>query len=406
MYLKILHTPISQSLSYISIFGATGMAIVSMQPWFAWHISLFSIFASIFITAQSLILFSNPNIPQRDTPALLSSILFGFFFCQILINPLNIAIRDIFAYVLPICLTITLTNKERKIFLQWFITLFCIILLVSIVFFIIKRIGISLPYSIIHHPNPFYPPIRNYFFFTEMHDWGFMTRFCSIYTEPGHLGMMCAILLYITRYEFSNWRVIVLLIGLLWSMSLAGYLLGFIGYILYRLTSAKQIHKGLISICIICSTPYIFSTTYYDPTNTDFISTQILRRLQFDSTKGIVGNNRNTKTFNNLYDRYTNTNDYLVGLPQKDYKRITLGTANSSYKNFVLNRGIIATVLMWLTCLIFLYNYPSKIGFGFFILLLFTFIQRPYFIWASQYFTFFCAIPLFFNLQIKRHNTI
>ena len=124
------------------------------------------------------------------------------------------------------------------------------------------------------------------------------------------------------------------------------------------------------------------------------VSVAILSRLAIDENKGLSGNNRNTMTFKSEYDRYISSAEALVGYSTEKYNKRFGGSANSSYKVFIMMNGIGATL-----CLIgFIFSnnyvYPSLLGLGFSVFLLISFLQRPYFMSEAQSFTFLCFVPL------------
>ena len=71
-------------------------------------------------------------------------------------------------------------------------------------------------------------------------------RFAGMFLEPGHLGTMCCFLLHIGGYKLSKIGNIVLLLGIIFSLSLAAYGLLFGGFCLHLLFTNK---KGGLYIC-------------------------------------------------------------------------------------------------------------------------------------------------------------
>lgn len=386
-----------KNLSNISVSIALFLAFCSMQPWFAWRLEALSLIMLLFMMIRMLISGTHPLIPKKQALSIFIFFLFGIIYSRPTFAPFYDTLRIFITIVLP-CICVILFSIEEKIqFLRWFITLFCIILAFSIPAFFFHSLGISSPYVIIQHPNPFYDSFQNHYLFITSNSFLSGIRFNSIYTEPGHLGMMCAILLYVNKFTLKDWKNVVMFIALLWSLSLSGYLLAFIGFIAYKIASSKNIWKlFLLLITIIGSLLYLILN--YDNQSTDIISVKILSRMQFNSETGISGNNRNTDDFLAMYERYRQSSDYLLGISSEKYHKLTDGTPNSSYKNFILANGILATVLLWMFLFEYCKRYPSKFGFGFLVLLFFCFIQRPYIMWSAQIYTAICAIP-YFNIK-------
>ena len=61
-------------------------------------------------------------------------------------------------------------------------------------------------------------------------------RFQSIFLEPGHLGMISSLMLYMIRYNMRSWQGIIIFLSSLLSMSLAAYMLLFLGMVIYKLS--------------------------------------------------------------------------------------------------------------------------------------------------------------------------
>lgn len=387
-------------LSKISIFIVILYAFCSMQPWFSWHFDGMSLLPLLFLIVRLPFILSRKRINSKLFISLLVFLIFGFLYCKPGIDTIFNSVRIFISAILS-CVGVALFRpKESEKFIKWFILIFCIILAVSIPSFILFKLGVSFPHFQYRHPNEFYPPFDNYIFFLSIDSFLPIERFKSIFTEPGHLGMICSILLYVNGYTLRSWQNCLMWLALILSFSLSGFLLGFIGFIIYKLTTANKPSRGLFLV-FGCIASLLIAINNYDENSTDIVSVQILSRLQYDDEKGISGNNRNTDEFNQMYDNFSNSDEYLFGVDPIKYKELTDATANSSYKNFILSNGIITTLILWIFLFLYWRTYPSKVGLGFIILLFLSFIQRPYIMWAAQIYTFLCIIPLFYYNKSK-----
>lgn len=378
--------------SEISILFAIILALVSAGPWFLWGNIYHAIFGFLFITFRLPII--RTKFSTDITPILLWYLLFAFFFSKFLVDPPGESIRKFLGTMLPFLFPILFHKSERKLFLKGITNIFTWMALIGLIAFAIKIFFIELPYTEIENKNPFYPNFKNYYFFILLYDLGFMSRFHGMLTEPGHMGMFCALLLYVNGYTWKNWKNIVLTLGLIWSFSLAGYVLYGAGLLLYKFATTKSITKTIAkisgSIAILLSAGIL----YYSPTNDDMVSVAILSRIAFDDKKGISGNNRNTATFSTQYEQFRKSDDYLCGMSTKKYNKAFDGTANSSYKVFIMLNGFLSFFCLIGFILAYNYVYPSKIGLGFSIIIILSFLQRPYFLWEMESFIFMCFIPV------------
>lgn len=378
----------------------------SLTPWPMWR-SEYLAFILMFLFMGVRIVLWNGQTSWATIVSMVATIGFGFIYAQLFINGIVASIFHTLSLIFPILIFLTFKAQEKKIFLRRLINLFSAIALISLIGFLL-HFFINLPYVITKHYNSFYAPFKNYIIFvvTQTGDLGWFTRFTAIYSEPGHLSMACAILLYINGYTLRKWQNLVLTISVIWSFSLAGFLLYFGGLILYILAKSKRIGKTLMRIIGGTSLLVILGLSYYSPTNDDIVSVKILSRLEFDESKGIAGNNRNSINFDQYYDEFISGEDKWLGIGRGEVSEMFGGTGNSSYKNYVLGNGIIGMLAILFLMGTFLFCYPSRKGFGLMILLMVSFLQRPYFLWAIECFPYLAALSGWFGGRIVKKADI
>lgn len=394
-------SPAVSSYSKLTVGIAVAMAVVSMQPWFSWNTIMGPVLAFLFVflrIAKARDLFSTGT-----RLSLLTLTLFGFFYCHPFNSSAYHFFRTYLVYIAPIYFVVTFSHEEKVLFLRWFINVFCWILVVSIPFYILYAVGFSLPHKQIYHANPWYPPFYNYYFFTtSVYDYGFMGRFRGIYAEAGHLGMMTAILLYAYRFNIKNWRGVVMLLTVVLSFSLAGIILTISGYLLYLMLnhSGRFNFRPLLFLLVLWG-GFIFLENNAGNSSNSLITRYIVGRLIYDQDKGIAGNNRNTDDFDLQYKQFCKTSEFWIGYSPDDDVHSSYGTGNSSYKVFVMNFGIVATVLIWLFCIAYIREEYSKLAIGLMVVLFLSFLQRPYILWASQIFTFICFTGIYATKPLR-----
>lgn len=368
----------------------------SLNPWITWVSSNFNI-ALMVIFVASRIPFIRKNFDYSTLVSVSSLILFGFIYCQFFIIGIKSSIFQLINTIIPLIALVLFNNDEKDLFLKRVICLFSSILCVSTLYYLL-HFFIELPYFLYNSLNDSYAPFKNYIIFVieSYSDFGWFTRFQSIYTEPGHLSMVCAIFLYINGYSLKKWQNIVMTVALIWSFSLAGFLLYFIGLILFCICRSKNISKTLFKIIASFSLLVAIGVSYYSPTNNDMLSVMILSRLEFDESKGISGNNRNSFVFDNYYDNFVKSDKIFMGIGRTEMDRIFTGTGNSSYKNYIVNNGILGIIAILFLMSMLLYCHPSRMGFGLMLLLIASFIQRPYFIWAIECMPYITALSKYY----------
>lgn len=394
-------------LNLISIWLGVIVCWTSLNPWMVWP-SLYINLALIILFTISRMLFIKERIECASLISIITVIFFLFIYCQFFIIPLSSSILLIFRTFIPLIIFLLFSSEEKKLFLKYLINLFSIILILSIIYFFIHMF-IELPYVLLKHTNPGYAPFKNYILFVieSDSDFGWFSRFQSIYTEPGQLSMVCSILLYINGYTWKKWQNIIMTIGLIWSFSLAGFALYFIGITLYSICISKYIAKTILKIVVSGGILIGAGMAYYSPTNQDMVSLMILSRLQFDESKGISGNNRNSDVFDYYYENFISSDKRYFGIGGEEFNRKFKGTANSSYKNYVVQNGIIGTLSLFFLMGMLLFCYPSRKGFGLMLLLIASFLQRPYFLWLIESMPYIAAISTFFiNITLQGNKRL
>jgi hypothetical protein len=310
--------------------------------------------------------------------------------------------------VLVIAFVILMTKDEKRKIVTFTTTIYAWIVGISIVAYLLVLAGIRLPYSIIKKPdNLFYPPFLNYRLYVMLYysTPRLFQRFQSIFTEPGHLGMISAFLLYINQYNFKRKRVLVIFISMLISFSLAGYVLFGIGFLIHIAAKSKYFYRTLFKFALagalVGGAGYYYYINYPDTA----VSRLILSRLEFDEVRGISGDNRTKSKFNNHYETQflTSTENILWGerLTEFQYTSILGYGGNNSYRVFLLRYGSISLILLFLMYFSIAAVKPSRLGFGLLLVYCASFVQRTSALWDMQLFLYIGAVQYFYDCSSK-----
>lgn len=309
-----------------------------------------------------------------------------------------------FFYYLPAIVLFILPIKLKEETLLFITKWFSIIMLISLSIFIITRI-ISIPsFGMFQlENNTFYPPYINYLFFIESTNILdiIVYRFNGPFLEPGHLSIVCSFLIFANHYNFkSNKWLYVPLICVILSLSLAGYVITLLGYLMLTIKNYKTIIYA--GFALLAS--YIFITQIWNGGD-NIASELIISRLEYDEDKGIAGNNRTSKSTDAYYESKWKSGELWKGLGTIDSDSSIEG---AGYKIYFLRFGIISALLV----LCFYWNlvprhYNKRYVFSFLIIVILTFMQRAYPWWYSWLlcFTLGCGIPSSFN-RIKLNKRI
>lgn len=390
-----------KNLSQFSILMAFIVILRSAEPWFLWGDTMvYNMAILMFLGCRVLLM---KKISSRVVVFFLFLYLFYVWIGVYQASRLLGLLTSLLKRFLPLLFIFMMTRAEHIRLRTITINVFSLIILVSLVAYILMLCGFHLPYVQLNHPlNTWYPPFLNYYFFVTELNVGEYLRFRSVFTEPGHLGMFCALFLYINGYSLRKPQNVILLVALILSLSLAAYVLLVVGWFIYSVMLGVSWRK-LANMLLVGAFFVGAGWLYLSSRSGEVFQTLILDRLTYDEKKGLKGNNRNTYDFTRVYNLLS-TSEYLVG-KGSDYMKDRFGsTANSSYRNFIMTNGLIGLILMHALFLSVVYVFPSRLAFGLFLLYAVSFVQRPYWLWEVESYMYLCAVVLFYyeTIAVKR----
>lgn len=370
----------------------------SMSPYFLWDHPLFSpIVTVIFICIR---LYRNHKITlyRKTIPLIIVAFILSFVIEFIHFD--EIAIGDFFSFVFKrfffLVIVLTLSIQEAVGLLKLITKYFSIILFVSMLFWIVHLLGTKLPYSIIRFQDSVtYPEFYNYYFFIKADYLTFFPRFQSIFLEPGHLGMICAFLLFANQYDLKDKYVLCIFCALLLSFSLAAYVLLGCGWFLFYLKCEK---RNIIYIFLLLSMISVLCSYAWEKED-NVVNEYILSRLVYEDGK-LSGDNRTSEDFDDYFSKKIMTSsDCLIGIGPKTFqtKLSFSGSGNSSYKVFIVMDGIVGLLIVLFFYSGILLKYYTRELFLLFILYVISFIQRPYALWDSQILIYILSAFIFSN---------
>lgn len=260
----------------------------------------------------------------------------------------------------------------KKIF-NAYVLLMSLLLIPSITQFILVLCGFDFPYVIL---NPYIEEkdyvYRAYTFFTTSSDvFSLFPRFMSYFDEPGALGSICAIILYIRKYNLKDVINIPFLIAGLLSFSLYFYIVTFVFLILY-ISGFKRIIVLLFLLISLISLSNL---------ENEMLNQYIFDRIEYDEIEGISGNNRTVSGFDEWFDKYKKTGDAVLGYGRGSKQLYNHGGA--SYKDRIVEYGYLGFGLYLIMMVLTGYSIYRK-NLKTFMLYLFLYLsmlwQRPFII--------------------------
>lgn len=369
-----------------------------MYPWFVWNSGLLSTitiltgaFFSIFywFFNRYIFCFNKNNIICSFILAI------SLLFYSVAFNLFGI-VQNLFVFI--ILLFLLNINDHFKVRILDFITKwFAIFLSISLFYYILFLIGISLPFTYIDNSDLGYTG-NNYYLFVVDHDIVFFPRFRSIFAEPGHLTMGIIPLLFANRFNLKNKFVVILLLIEIFTFSLAGFVLIFVSLFLLLFFVKNKINIILLNIILIIS-----SITVYKSANNDNIFYRtILARLSYDDNKAsIAGNNRTDSYVDSYFKNYIYSTDAIFGLGFEKSNQVT-SAEGAGFIIFLLRFGIVTSILTLFLYFSLAFNYLNKPIFGFLIILVLLLLQNAYPFMFCIIFIYITGIPkLYLKADVK-----
>lgn len=235
---------------------------------------------------------------------------------------------------------------------------------------------------------PSYVPFKNYIFYLKTtYDTGIFVRFNAFFFEPGHLSMVCVFLLMANKFDFkSNRWLWVILISILFSFSLAGYILTLTGFALMKVNSVA---KALVLVVIVAGGVFAIQN-FYGGENA--VNQLILNRLKYDQEKGIEGNNRFFHNTDYEYDKALKNGNYWTGVSGKANMELIGG---AGFKIYILKHGLIGVFLVFIFYLSLIPPNPNwHYTLSFLFLVALCFVQNAYPGWYAWLFPFVIGLDL------------
>lgn len=166
-------------------------------------------------------------------------------------------------------------------------------------------------------------------------------RFSSVFVEPGYLGCLMSVLLYLRKFKFDK-KNAVFFLSLLFTLSLAGIIILVLSYLLYSFRySRKRIRPTIIGLLLVGAL-YGIGMNYNDGDNV--IKKGVIDRFEYDESKqNIVGYNRSIEDSDDYFWNYFIKSDHLLFGGQR--AGINLG-GDVDWKAYIIMSGLISFMLV------------------------------------------------------------
>lgn len=375
--------------------------------WMFWNISSITralLYVTIFVIG--FLYFQKQKSKCRKSVFFILAVIFLFLAHVMKTGSSFLGIAQVLLYMILMWFVMVLPVNQKNEMLVFQTKITAILLLISFIAWI-AHYFYPLPYTEIQRSGfDYLRPAQNYVLFITSSKGLLDYRFHSIFLEPGHLGMIISFLVIANQFNFKNKYVLILSILLLFTLSLAGFVIFFIGFLLYSLTQNRKskVIRWMLGGGLAFLGIWLFGIYYEGGDN--YVNVRFVERLQYDEDTGsIAGDKRYTEEIERTFDKTINSSDALFGISIINYRhfRETAGDG-AGIKLWIIQRGIIGTLVLFLGYY-FIARGSRNRRWAMLMLLVYAIssYQRMYFFWASYLIPFICgsALPLFQNKNSK-----
>lgn len=302
-----------------------------------------------------------------------------FFVAQIWQADLAMPIIEL-ANSISFVLILKLPRNDRLFILNVVIWTFGAILAISLICYLLF-IPLNLPsYGMVTHRGG-----------KELINYGFMLlhpfdlRYMSLFLEPGHVAMFACFILYACEYNFRKVKTWIILVPLAFTLSLAGYIIGILGYLIYKVSTLQVGYiKKIVPYFIFVTVLWVGASNYNGGEN--MVNELIISRLEYDEDLGVKGNDRFHGDTDKKFIEGFADGSIILGVGDALYqKNVSLGLyGGAGYKLYFLSRGIIGVILIFLLYLcVAIRGEDKRFMIGLLLVFVLTFLQRAYPHWPS-----------------------
>lgn len=366
------------------------LLLLTLRPFFTWSLSG-SYAQIVFLFPLTILFWWNYRMDKTNA--------FCFFFFILILLLASISQNRNFIGFISMMILATVPFGPKKFMVNVFEsykTLYSILIGVSILIWLLLFLDVPIPGKIIPPLNSVkkYDYISYVFLVVPNYlgaglDVYFQSlRFCGPFDEPGVVGTIAGLMLYVDDFDLKDKRNISIFISGLLSLSLFFYVILVIYGVCFLFLRKVKIQYKLSALVLMIL--LIFFSTQISMTRL-----LIWDRLEYDKTEGAIsGDNRADDSLKRYFDSIRGTNQYWWGV---DNKRLLANFSDSAgYRNAILSNGAVVCIMYVSFFMLYGLRRIKSIWhlFIFITLLLMTLYQRPAMFSVNYLFLFSMYIVL------------
>jgi len=366
------------------------LAILSCSPVIS--IGFNSILIFFFVLGYTLFFI---KIASKGKIGLKNSYLSLFVFCIILFLYIAIPFRDYDRFspsVIWFFLFSTILLVDRFILTKgfyYFTNILYYICIAALIVLILNALGVTLPSVII--PREIGGTFTSYFISVRLSGQDYsilgvnLYRLSGIFAEPGHFGLILAMILFAYRDILKTLKGKVILLTCILTLSFGSFIL-LLGLLTKNIILEKKLYLAILIFIIL-----IISLSVIPP--------EVLERFFFDKADGTL-EERTSRYFIDFYNSFMINGNVLFG-EGRDVLEIN-DIRNSDYRGFVIRYGYVGLFLFFLMLIKLFIRKNILIQFLGYFYFIVVFMHRSWFI---DYFAFlFFLLILTYNLSYEKNK--
>jgi hypothetical protein len=247
---------------------------------------------------------------------------------------------------------LALAKEDKKNLLDFITNLLVIISIVSLFGWILHLVGFDIPvFQHVDFGDDVHDLENHYVYYDSYKSTIFFPRFRGIFIEPGQLATPLVFLFFARGAKIRDWKNLVLLLSVILSFSLSGYITLILGMFLNGFVGEAR-HKLLRVFVFSVIVGGIAFLNIKAQNENNALYSLIIARMEYDEDLVIAGNNRSDAIFDDHFAQYVKSDDIIFGMGDKVGTGALNWTNHSSgIKKFFLNYGIVGVLFMVLLTL-------------------------------------------------------
>ncbi len=349
---------------------------LSIPPFFMWSLDKFVPIYSGLILLFSLLKFRRL---QKNNLLFFVAISLLFFYMCIRSG------TNILGFLAPqlLCSILLFPSQYLCDIFDKFSRIYALTIIPSIVMYVlVVLIGVNISYEILEPLNTLKSyNYLHYPFLLVTNKLGVgLFRFEAYYDEPGVVGTISGVLLLARGIQLRKWDTWAILVSGIISLSLAFYIMLFVNILMFQSAKVKIV---LASILIFLGT--ILATN-------EVVTTFIFNRLTIEDGQ-LAGENRTSSKMDAFMEHYVNSDKFLFGMGG-NYSQEVINVGGASYKDFLVNYGIIGFGMLLFFSLLFalVFLKPSKLFIIYLVIFGCVIYQRPFLLQMLYFFLLYISL--------------